>query len=69
MAKEPRTASALEAMINTLLATDGAFVSVQQDEELGWRALVIITPKDSPHIQERADLIVDDLRRRYKLIG
>jgi hypothetical protein len=69
MGKEPRTASALEAMIDTLLATDGTFVSVQRDEEYGWRAMVIITPKDSPHIQERTDQIVDDLRKRYKLIG
>lgn len=64
MAKQPKTSAELEDMINEKLLIGGAYVSVRRDPILGWRATA---PKHTKAIQERAEAIAAELRKRFTL--
>jgi hypothetical protein len=45
----------------------GAHVSVRRDPILSWRATVITAPKHAKAIQERADAVAAELRKKFTL--
>lgn len=67
MAKQPKTGAELEDMIHQKLLISGAYVSVRKDPILGWRATVITAPKHAKAIQERAEIIAAELRKKFTL--
>lgn len=67
MAKQPKTSAELEDMIHQKLLIGGAYVSVRKDPILGWRAAVITAPKHAKAIQERAEIIAAELRKKFTL--
>jgi hypothetical protein len=54
-------------MIHQKLLIGGAYVSVRRDPILGWRATVITAPKHAKAIQERAETIAAELRKKFTL--
>ncbi|MEH2513127.1 hypothetical protein V1291_004481 [Nitrobacteraceae bacterium AZCC 1564] len=67
MRKEEKTDAELEDMILERLLIGGVYVSVRKDPMLGWRATVITAPKHTRNMQDRADQIAADLRKKYTL--
>ncbi len=67
MAKEEKTDAELEDMILERLLIGGVYVSVRKDPMLGWRATVITAPKHTRNMQDRADQIAAELRKKYAL--
>lgn len=67
MAKQPKTSAELEDMILQKLLIGGAYVSVRSDPIYGWQATVITAPKHAKGIQERADTIASELRKKFTL--
>ena len=67
MAKQQKTEAELEDMIHQKLLIGGVYVSVRQDPVLGWRATVITAPKHAKAIQERAETIAAELRKKFTL--
>jgi hypothetical protein len=67
VAKQPKTSAELEDMIHEKLLIGGAYVSVRRDAILGWRATVITAPKHAKAIQERAEAIAAELRKKFTL--
>jgi hypothetical protein len=65
--KQPRTGAELEDMIVEKLLIGGVYVSVRKDPILGWRATVITAPKHAKAIQERADAVATELRKKFTL--
>jgi hypothetical protein len=66
MVKQPKTGAELEDIIYEKLLIGGAHVSVRRDPILGWRATVITAP-NAKAIQERADAIAAELRKKFAL--
>ena len=54
-------------MVHEKLLIGGVYVSVRQDPILGWRATVITAPKHAKAIQERAETVVAELRKKFTL--
>jgi len=54
-------------MIHQKLLIGGVYVSVRQEPILGWSATVIIAPKHAKAIQERADTVAAELRKKFTL--
>ena len=54
-------------MILERLLIGGVYVSVRKDPMLGWRATVITAPRHTRNMQDRADQIAADLRKKYTL--
>ena len=67
MAKQPKTSAELEDMIHQKLLIGGAYVSVRRDPIVGWRATVITAPKHAKAIQDRADTIAAELRKKFTM--
>lgn len=67
MEKEEKTDAELEDMILEKLLIGGVYVSVRKDPILGWRPTVITAPKHTRNMQERADRIAADLRKKFTL--
>jgi hypothetical protein len=67
VAKQPKTSAELEDIIHQKLLIGGVYVSVRQDPILGWRATVITAPKHAKSIQERAETIAAELRKKFSL--
>ena len=67
MAKPEKTSAELEDMVHEKLLIGGVYVSVRQDPILGWRATVITAPKHAKAIQERAETVVAELRKKFTL--
>jgi hypothetical protein len=67
MNKEEKTDAELEDMILERLLIGGVYVSVRKDPILGWRPTVITAPKHTRNMQDRADQIATELRKKYKL--
>jgi hypothetical protein len=67
VAKQPRTSAELEDVIHQKLLIGGVYVSVRQDPILGWRATVITAPKHAKAVQERAEAIAAELRKKFTL--
>ncbi|HTC99385.1 MAG TPA: hypothetical protein VK734_16755 [Bradyrhizobium sp.] len=67
MAKLEKTSAELEDMVHEKLLIGGVYVSVRQDPILGWRATVITAPKHAKAIQERAETVVAELRKKFTL--
>jgi hypothetical protein len=65
--KEEKTDAELEDLILERLLFGGVYVSVRKDPILGWRPTVITAPKHARNMQERADQIAAELRKKYKL--
>ena len=65
MEKEEKTDAELEDMILEKLLIGGVYVSVRKD--LGWRPTVITAPKHTRNMQERADRIAAELRKKFTL--
>jgi hypothetical protein len=54
-------------MIHQKLLTGGVYVSVRQEPILGWSATVITAPKHAKAIQERAETVAAELRKKFTL--
>jgi hypothetical protein len=54
-------------VIHQKLLIGGVYVSVRQDPILGWRATVITAPKHAKAVQERAEAIAAELRKKFTL--
>jgi hypothetical protein len=67
LAKQHKTSAELEDMVHEKLLIGGVYVSVRQDPILGWRATVITAPKHAKAIQERAETVVAELRKKFAL--
>jgi hypothetical protein len=67
LAKLEKTSAELEDMVHEKLLIGGVYVSVRQDPILGWRATVITAPKHAKAIQERAETVVAELRKKFTL--
>jgi hypothetical protein len=67
VAKQVKTSAELEDMIHQKLLIGGAYVSVRRDPIFGWRATVITAPKHAKAIQDRADTIAAELRKKFTL--
>jgi hypothetical protein len=67
LAKLEKTSAELEDMVHEKLLIGGVYVSVRQDPILGWRATVITAPKHAKAIQERAETVVAELRKKFAL--
>ena len=67
MAKQQKTSAELEDMVHEKLLIGGMYVSVRQDPILGWRATVITAPKHAKAIQERAETVAAELRKKFTL--
>ena len=67
MEKEEKTDAELEDMILEKLLIGGVYVSVRKDPILGWRPTVITAPKHNRNMQERADRIAAELRKKFTL--
>lgn len=67
MDKEAKTDAELEDMILERLLIGGVYVSIRKDPILGWRPAVITAPKHTRNMQERADQIAAELRKKFKL--
>jgi hypothetical protein len=67
MEKEKKTDAELEEMILQKLLIGGVYVSVRKDPILGWRPTVITAPKHTRNMQERADQIAAELRKKFTL--
>jgi hypothetical protein len=67
LAKLEKTSTELEDMVHEKLLIGGVYVSVRQDPILGWRATVITAPKHAKAIQERAETVVAELRKKFTL--
>jgi hypothetical protein len=67
LAKQQKTSAELEDMVHEKLLIGGMYVSVRQDPILGWRATVITAPKHAKAIQERAETVVAELRKKFTL--
>jgi hypothetical protein len=67
LAKPEKTSAELEDMVHEKLLIGGVYVSVRQDPILGWRATVITAPKHAKAIQERAETVVAELRKKFAL--
>lgn len=67
MEKEEKTDTELEDMILERLLIGGVYVSIRRDPVLGWRPAVITAPKHTRNMQERADQIAAELRKKYTL--
>jgi hypothetical protein len=67
MVKQPKTGAELEDIIYEKLLIGSAHVSVRRDPIVGWRATVITAPKHAKAIQERADAIAAELRKKFAL--
>ncbi|WP_100381511.1 hypothetical protein [Bradyrhizobium canariense] len=67
MEKEGKTDVELEEMILQRLVIGGVFVSVRRDPILGWRPTVVTAPKHSRNVQELADKIAAELRKKFTL--
>ena len=67
MAKLQKTSAELEDMVHEKLLIGGVYVSVRQEPILGWRATVITAPKHAKAIQERAETVVAELRKKFTL--
>jgi hypothetical protein len=65
--KQPKTSAELEDMILQKLLIGGVYVSVRRDPIFGWQATVITAPKHAKAIQERADTIAAELRKKFTL--
>jgi len=67
VAKQPKTSAELEDMIHEKLLIGGAYVSVRRDPILGWRATVVTAPKHATAVQELAEAIAAELRKKFTL--
>ncbi len=54
-------------MILEKLLIGGVYVSVRKDPILGWRPTVITAPKHTRNMQQRADQIAAELRKKFTL--
>jgi hypothetical protein len=67
LAKQQKTRAQLEDMVHQKLLIGGVYASVRPDPILGWRATVITAPKHAKAIQERAETVVAELRKKFAL--
>jgi hypothetical protein len=67
LASQQKTSAELEDMIHQKLLIGGVYVSVRQEPILGWSATVITAPKHAKAIQERADTVAAELRKKFTL--
>jgi len=54
-------------MILQKLLIGGVYASVRRDPIFGWQATVVTAPKHAKGIQERADTIAAELRKKFTL--
>ena len=67
LAKQQKTSADLEDMVHQKLLIGGVHVSVRQDPIVGWRVTVITAPKHAKAIQERAETVAAELRKKFTL--
>jgi hypothetical protein len=65
--KKAKTDAELEDMILQRLLIGGVFVSVRRDPILGWRPTVVTAPKHTKNVQELADKLAAELRKKFTL--
>jgi hypothetical protein len=65
--RQQKTSAKLEDMIHQKLLIGGVYVSVRQDPILGWSATVITAPKHAKAIQERAETVAAEFRKKFTL--
>jgi hypothetical protein len=67
LAKQQKTSAELEDLVHQKLLIGDVYASVRPDPILGWRATVIIAPKHAKAIQERAETVAAELRKKFTL--
>jgi len=67
LAKQQKTSAELEDLVHQKLLIGDVYASVRPDPILGWRATVIIAPKPAKAIQERAETVAAELRKKFTL--